>query len=301
MSTFSYIKTPIEHYNNGDRTFVLKMENLQPSGSFKLRGMDRFFRQKVQDGEQRFVCSSGGNAGYSAAYVGQKLGVHVKVVVPVTTSQRAISLIESTGAEVEVFGGEWYEADIRARDIVRTKGYCYVHPFDDPLLWEGHATMVDELVSDVSKPNAVVVSVGGGGLFIGLMQGLIRTKWDNIPIIACETEGAASFQASSAKGSIVALDKITSIAGSLGAKEIATHALSYTKSHHILHHVVSDKAAVEARDWFKATYNHDVEPACGAALSVVQLNKFAAYKSVLVIVCGGIGWDSMMSENFLKS
>lgn len=87
------------------------MECYQPSGSFKLRGIEVLCKHYIAQGKDQFLTSSGGNAGYSLAYVGKKLGVEVKVIVPETTSAYMIEKkIKRVGAEVEVFGRVWDEA-----------------------------------------------------------------------------------------------------------------------------------------------------------------------------------------------
>ena len=94
----------------------------------------------------------------------------------------------------------------------------YISPFDDPLIWEGHGTIIDELKEDLKgvKPSLIICSVGGGGLMLGILNGLKRNGWENVPVLAMETKGADSLNASVKAGTIVKLDSIKSIAKSLG-------------------------------------------------------------------------------------
>ena len=271
------------------KTVWLKMEALQPPGSFKIRGMGLACEEYVRRGARRFICSSGGNAGIAVAYAGRRLGVPVLVVVPESTSERARALIRQEGAELKVHGPSWQEANALALSMV-TATDAFLHPFDDPLLWRGHASMIDEVAQSSVKPDAVVLSVGGGGLLCGVVEGLHRNGWQNTPVIAVETEGAASFAASVLAGQRVELDAITSIATSLGARKVCEQAFALTKSHPIQSLVVSDKAAVAACVAFMDDHRVVVEPACGAALAAVYGNAalLAPFKSVLVIVCGGV-------------
>ena len=177
----------------------LKVDALQPSGSFKLRGLGFACDTYHQNGARRFVCSSGGNAGMAVAYAGRKLGVPVVVVVPETTTERAIALLAQEQAEVVVHGSSWQEANARAMSLVGPDD-AYLHPFDDPLLWPGHATLIDECARAGLMPDAVVLSVGGGGLLCGVAEGIRRNGWTTTQIIAVETEGAASFNAALAAG-----------------------------------------------------------------------------------------------------
>jgi L-serine/L-threonine ammonia-lyase len=140
---------------------------------------------------------------------------------------------------------------------------------DDPLIWEGNASLVDELVAEGIKPGAIVLSVGGGGLLCGVQRGLERHGWQDVRIIAVETEGAASFAAAQKAGKPVRLEAITSIATSLGALAV-THGTLTTKDSVVTESmVVSDKEAVRAMRKFADEERVLVEPACGAALAGV--------------------------------
>ncbi|MCA9493757.1 MAG: pyridoxal-phosphate dependent enzyme, partial [Myxococcales bacterium] len=142
----------------------LKMEALQPSGSFKLRGMGNACRRAVERGARRLLTSSGGNAGLAVAYAARQLGVPVTVVVPRRTDQRMRELIAEQGATVEVHGEVWDDAHAHALRWAGDPDVALIHPFDHPDVWEGHATLVDEVLARGVAPDAVVVAVGGGGL-----------------------------------------------------------------------------------------------------------------------------------------
>jgi len=145
----------------------LKMEALQPCGSFKARGIGFACQRYCEQGRKRFVSSSGGNAELAVAYAGRRLGVPVTVVVPQSTSECAQELIRDESADVIVWGQSWQEAHQHALTLVDAEA-AYLHPFDDPLIWEGHASLIDEVVTTGFKPDAVVLSVGGGGLLCGI-------------------------------------------------------------------------------------------------------------------------------------
>ncbi|WAC75803.1 pyridoxal-phosphate dependent enzyme [Roseateles sp. SL47] len=266
----------------------LKMEALQVPGSFKIRGVGHACQTYARRGAQRFITSSGGNAGLAVAYAGQQLGLPVLVVVPETTSERAKSLLALFGADVRVHGKTWQEANELAMQVL-TPDAAFVHPFDDPLLWEGHASMIDEVVAAGLRPDAVVVAVGGGGLLSGVVAGLVRQGLGHIPVIAAETSGAASLHAAMAAGAPVTLPSIDSIATSLGAKRVAEHAWALTQTHDIRSARVSDAQAVTGCLRFLDDHRVLVEPACGAALAVVydQPEQLTGFEHVLVIVCGG--------------
>jgi L-serine/L-threonine ammonia-lyase len=269
----------------------LKMEAFQPVGSFKLRGMGAACQHACRAGADRLVSSSGGNAGYAVAYAGSRLGVPVTIVVPGRASARARDLILGEGAEVIEYGQAWDESHAHACELARQMGGAYIHPFDDPAVWEGHATMIREAAEDGPKPGAVVVSVGGGGLLCGVALGMEEVGWHDVPILAVETKGADSFAAAVAAGRLVTLPAITSIATTLGARTVAAEALAWAGRREIVPSVVSDRSAVDACLRFADDHRVLVEPACGASLSAIY-NGAALVRereSVLVIVCGGAG------------
>ncbi|MDE1992669.1 MAG: pyridoxal-phosphate dependent enzyme [Rhizobiaceae bacterium] len=295
-----HINTPLLHSEAmslaSGRSIWLKFDALQPSGSFKIRGIGRACTHHRDMGKRKFVSSSGGNAGLAVAYAGQQLGIPVTVVVPQTTSQRAIGLISQLGAQVIVEGASWQEANEACLKLL-TDDDAFIHPFDDPLLWEGHATIVDEIPEE-RRPDLVVVSVGGGGLLSGVALGLERRGW-RTPILAVETAGASSLAQSIAAGERVTLPAITSIASSLGAKQVSEHAFSLTQSYPVKPVTVSDRDAVKACLRFLDDHRVLVEPACGANLAAVyDAKELDQARNVLVVVCGGSSATLQQLQNW---
>jgi len=270
------------------RSIWLKLECLQPPGSFKIRGIGAACEHYASQGAKRLVSSSGGNAGLAVAYAGRHLGVAVTVVVPQTTSERAQELLKQEGAEVIVHGASWQEANALAQSLLGDTD-AFLHPFDDPLLWTGHATMIDEVAATGNKPDAVLLSIGGGGLLAGVMEGLARNGWGDVSVLAAETQGAASLHAAMQAGQPTAIDKVTSIATSLGARQVCAKAFELSQGGLVHSVLVSDQQAVTACTRFLDDHRLLVEPACGAALAVAydMPQALAPFNKVLVIVCGG--------------
>jgi len=266
----------------------LKLESLQPSGSFKLRGIGLACETYHARGARRFVCSSSGNAGLAVAYAGRALSVPVTVFVPVTATERAKELLTQEGAEVIVHGASWQEANELAISQVGASD-AFLHPFDDPLVWEGHATLIDEVFRSGLKPDVVLLSVGGGGLLCGVAEGLRRNGWSDVPILAVETEGAASFHEATKAGHPVELEAITSIASSLGARRVCERAVQWWKERPIQSLLVSDRSALSACERFLADQRILVEPSCGASLAPIyeKAPELEPFGTVLVVVCGG--------------
>lgn len=207
-------------------------------------------------------------------------------------------------ADVVVFGDDWDTADRAARDLVERDGAGYVPPFDHPLIWQGNSTLIDELVVQGPRPDAIVVAVGGGGLFSGVAQGMKRAGWDDVPIVAVGARGADAFDQSIRAGRLVTLPGISSIAKSLGARTVARAAFDWQTRRLVSSVVVSDRSALNACKRFADEHQTLVEPACGAALSLVFDGHaaIAGLDDIVVIVCGGIGvttallqaWDAQL-------
>ncbi len=280
----------------------LKMESFQPAGSFKSRGMGAACQAARNAGATHVVCASGGNAGYAVAYAGRVLGMRATIVVPQTTSPRSQELIRGEGAELIVHGEAWDDSNTFAMALAERAHAAYIHPFDDPRAWSGHATMVHEIAQAGVKPGIVVVAVGGGGLLCGLLQGMHEVGWNDVPVLAVETEGAASFAKSVQAGQLVTLDRIATVATTLGARRVAQRAFDWTREHSVTPWVVNDRAAVEACLQFADDHRVLVEPACGAALAAAyhRAEPLQNRAPIVIVVCGGAGVTRELLDKWNK-
>lgn len=274
-----------------ERNIYLKMDALQNSGSFKDRGLGNLCQHYANKNVKGLVSSSGGNAGIAVAFAGRKLGLDVKVIVPSNTVLLSVNKMLAVGADVITHGDVWNEADQKARQIADELDYAYIPPFNHPIIWQGYESIIDELKKDNVKPDAIITSVGGGGLYSGLVQGLLKNKWNNVHIVTAETQGAASLAASVKAKKHIMLDEINTIATTLGAKQICERAFELTQQHPTHPQVVSDKAAVNACLQFADDHRVLVEPACGAALAIAyeNLDVLKQFETVVIMICGGNG------------
>ena len=290
-----HIETPLAHSLPlsmiSHKHVWLKYEALQPSGSFKLRGIGALCEAYATQGKTRFISSSGGNAGIAVAYTGRQLGIPVTVVVPETTTARAKALIAQEGANVITHGASWAEANTRAQALLDDPSVAFIHPFDDPTIWDGHATMIDEIARSHIVFDSIILSVGGGGLLSGVVAGMQRNGLSHLPVITVETYGADSLFQIVEKGRHVELEAISSIATSLGAKKVCENAFQATSTFDIRCARVHDSEALDACERFLDDHRILVEPACGAALAAVYHHHESLLSDVhapLVIVCGGV-------------
>ncbi|GAP87620.1 putative L-serine dehydratase [Rosellinia necatrix] len=226
----------------------LKLENLQPSGSFKSRGIGALMGRALltsSTGRAHFYCSSGGNAGLACAEAARTLRQPCDVFVWCSTPDHVLDKLAALGATPHRVGNGWPEADAYCRAAMAANpDGVYVPPFDHPLIWEGNATLVNELAALEAKGffggggiDAIVCNVGGGGLLNGVMEGIERNYGAFPPsppyesddaishhrpaVLALETSGADSMAASIRAGEHTTIPLVTSIASSLGAPRVA--------------------------------------------------------------------------------
>lgn len=241
-----------------------------------------------------FYSSSGGNAGLACATAARTLGRSATVVVPLSTKPMMIAKIKTAGAtEVIQHGASWVEADMFLREEVLAKdpNGVYVAPFDHKDVWDGAATIVEELED---KPDVIMCSVGGGGLFCGLQIGLARKQWEDVKALAVETQGADSLATSLREGKLTTLPEITSIATHLGAKTVAPKTFELAQNQNVRSVVLSDAEAAMGCWRLADDERMIVEPACGVSVAPCYdgrlkklLPQLTGESKVVIIVCGG--------------
>ncbi|KAJ3168134.1 hypothetical protein HDU87_001215 [Geranomyces variabilis] len=296
---------------HGIKHLFVKNEVVQPSGSFKIRGIGyHIARQLALHPElKQVVSSSGGNAGMAATVAARKLGLTAVVFVPTTTPLTMAQRIEAAGAQVIVAGNVWDEAHASATEHVSKQPpgtALLVHPFEGADIWEGHSTIIDEISRQLPRgvvPDAVVCVVGGGGLLSGIIRGLERcysAQQQRPIVVAVETAGADSYAAAIAAGGDkpVALTGITSIAKTLGALQVSPEALAARTRYgqrNVRSLVVTDRQAVAAAIAFADDFRLLVEASCGAGLALAYgpdellrvVPELTPDSCVVFIGCGG--------------
>jgi len=276
------------------RPVFLKLDNVQPGGSFKIRGIGLTMQEAVREGAEQFVGSSGGNAGMAMAVAAKKLSKKLTIFIPRSTKAFMVKRLEAEGAEVVVAGENWDAANEEAVKAGRKENTFLVHPFDQETTWAGHSTLVEEVNDQLggAAPSAIVTCVGGGGLAMGILQGLKKTMgWEETKLVCVETEGANCLAAARKAGGPVKLPAITSIATSLGALQVVQPLLDFCleKPEGVISIEVTDSQAKEGVVKFATDHRLLVEPACGAVLASVysQLLPSLPPGPLVVVVCGG--------------
>lgn len=293
------------------KSVYLKMENCQAPGSFKIRGFGRLCQKLKEEGCQHLVVASSGNTGLAVACASQAIGIPCTVFVPENSPPVSAERIRQTGAKVVTKGADFRASVDLAEQEAKKPGVSYVSPMD-PEVWEGHSTVVDELVMQLpEKPSVIVAAVGDGGLLTGVLKGLERAGWKDVPVIAMETIGADCFNLSVKAKKMVVLDKITSIATGLGNSAVNPHLLEIMPQFNIISEVVTDAEAVTSCIKFADDEYTIVEPSCGASLATVYcglLTKLHAEgklphlksRPAVIIVCGGRSVSLSLLQEWAK-
>jgi len=175
----------------------LKLENLQPSQSFKYRGIALRLQESIaQYGPALHVfIASTGNGGLAAAVAARTFGVRCTVYLPAVVSKDTQDMLRKQGANV-VLAGKLYSDASKAmyQAVKEVPDAVVLSTSDDPALWKGHSSMVKEMKSQLHHPpDAIFCSVGGGGLIGGILLGCQSVAWDDVPVVALETHGSNCF------------------------------------------------------------------------------------------------------------
>ncbi len=214
--------TPVEHSRifselTGNNVY-LKLENLQTTGSFKLRGA--YYRLKNLTAEEKkrgVVASSAGNHAQGVAYSATSLGISSTIFMPIFTPPMKVIATKSYGAEVRLVGNTYDDTYIEAIAFAKNENKKFIHPFNDELLIAGQGTIGLEMFEQVKDLDAVLVPIGGGGLISGIALAL-KSLNKNIRVIGVEAEGAQSMKISVEQNHIVPLKNLDTIADGIAVK-----------------------------------------------------------------------------------
>ncbi len=267
----------------------LKLETLQPTHSFKVRGA---LNAVLALGEERrragVVAASQGNHGLGVAWAAARTGVPAVVYLPRDAPRARVAALEDLGSPVVLHGDSWDEANEHAAAAAQSSGRCYIHPFANRLVMAGAATLVLELREQLPSIDVLVASVGGGGLLAGLIAA-VRSFSPRTRVFGVETSGADCMARSISAGRIVTLPEITSIARSLGARR--TEALQFeTVRDNVADVVVVSDA--DTKRWTWETWRQErvlVEPAAACVIAALAAGRIRTGPgdTVVAVMCGG--------------
>jgi threonine dehydratase len=271
------------------RHVYLKLENLQPTHSFKVRGALNAVASLSEEEQKRgIICASWGNHGLGIALACFQLKIPCRVVLPTNTPQLRIDAIRRLGAITVLHGDAWDDANNLALSTADEKGCTYIHPFDNAEVMAGQSTVFIELLEQVKELDSVLVSIGGGGLICGVISA-IRHFSPKTKVIGVETVGADCLSRSVQAGQIVELAEITSMAESLGVRKTQPRQFTIVSKYADELLVVEDREAIAALVELLNEEKILVELASSCLLAALNTGRIRTNlgKRVAVIMCGG--------------
>ena len=262
----------------------MKFENMQATGSFKVRGaFNTLLSLAVPDAG--VVAASGGNHGAAVAYAARALGHRATIYVPELAGPSKIALIRDTGADLHVVPGAYSNALDAAKSFEAETGALQIHAYDAPATLAGQGSLMREWESQYMASSTVLIAVGGGGLIGGALAWLQGRK----NVIAVEPERAPTLHAAMQAGEPVDVEVGGIAANALGARRVGQMCFDLAREHDVQTVLVSDEAIAEAQRRLWQTCRQWVEPAGATALAALTSGAFE-YRSlrtpVGVLVCG---------------
>ncbi len=198
----------------------LKLENLQKTGSFKIRGAFHKLSSLTREERRRgVIAASAGNHAQGVARAARKLDIRATILMPEATPITKVEATKFAGAEVILQGESFDDAMGVARSIAAERGLTMIHPFDDPAVIAGQGTIGLEMLQQLPQLGAVVVPVGGGGLISGIAIAL-KTLRPTLRVVGVEVDHAASAVLSRQTGRVVELSAIKTIADGIAVKRV---------------------------------------------------------------------------------
>lgn len=267
----------------------LKAEMFQRTGSYKIRGPLNKFPQLSEAQKQRgVICSSAGNHAQGVALAAAIHGIKAVVVMAENATPSKIAATRGYGAEVVLHGTIWDEANERARELVRERGYTYVHPFDDLELIAGQGTVGLEIMEDWPEADVLVVPIGGGGLISGIALAA-KSRKPGVRIIGVESSGAPGMQQSVAAGHPVVLDRVDCVIDGLRVRRVGDHNVAIVRR--VVDEIVTlpDAEIFDAMLWVMQHCKLVVEGAAAAPVGALLqgLVKAPPETRVVCVLSGG--------------
>lgn len=283
-------RTPLLHSAAiGDRAGVdlyLKCENLQKTGSFKPRGQINKIAHLTDEEKARgIIIVSAGNAAQGCAYAARRVGAKCIVVMPETAPQAKVDATRGYGAEVVQHGTIATLASMfdKADELQREHGYTFSHAFNDWDVIAGQASIGAEILEDLLDVDAVLVSIGGGGLIAGVASG-IKLHSPRVQVVGVESAAGPAMQASLQAGHVVRIPREYSVADGMGAPFVGELPLEVCKQYVDEFVTVTDDEIIDAMKWILQRAKMLVEGA-GAASVAALLSGRANIRKGSRVVC----------------
>jgi threonine dehydratase len=288
----------IEAVIGGDTRVFAKLEFLQRTGTFKARGaLATLFDLSPEQLAAGVTAVSAGNHAIATAYAAQALGTSAKVVMLRAANPSRIAACKAYGAEL-VLAEDVHQAFELAEKIEEDEGRFFVHPFEGPAVATGTGTLGLEICEQCDDFDAVIVPVGGGGLIAGVANAIKRLR-PSSEVIGVEPAGADSMHRSLARGEPVRIDKVGTIADSLGAPFALPYSFALCQMHVDRLALVDDTQLRKAMGYLFQSMKIAVEPACAASTAALlgPLREDLVGKRVVLVLCGSnIDWATFQEQ-----
>lgn len=270
-------------------TVLLKLENTQATGSFKVRGaMARMLAVPAADRAGGVWTASTGNHGAAVAYAGARLGIRSTVVVPAGASESKLAAIRAWGADLVEHGADSVEAEAEARRRAAEAGVVYISPYNDPEVVAGQGTVAAELIRQADGFDAVVVAVGGGGLVAGI-AGYLRAVGHPAAVVGCSPAASPVMYESVQAGRILDLPSEPTLSdGTAGGVEPGAITFPWCRALVDRWHLVAESDIAQAMREAIGRDHQLVEGSAGVALAAARAlaGDFRGGR-IVVILCGG--------------
>lgn len=276
----------------------LKAESFQRTGSYKLRGpLNKFATLTDEQRRRGVVCSSAGNHAQGVALAAKIYGLRAVVVMAENATPSKIAATRGYGAEVVLCGQIWDEANQRAVELVEEEGLTYIHPFDDPDLIAGQATLGMEIIEDFPEVELIVVPIGGGGLISGVASAVNAFK-PSARVIGVESSDGCAMKASLEGGGLVTLDAVDTVIDGLRVRRVGETTFQIVKD--LVEEVVTipDAEIFDAMLWTMSHAKVVVEGAAAASVAALRAGLISAPEGTRVacVLSGGnLGLDKVKS------
>jgi len=265
-----------------------KCENLQHTGSFKARGaLNKILSLREVEREKGIVTASTGNHGAACAFAMQQVGASGIVFVPETAVPTKLDAIRRLGAEIRTFGTDSIETEAHARDFATANEMTYVPPYNDPFVMAGQGTIGAELLHQLPEPDAVFVSVGGGGLIGGIASYLKAVK-PSVQIIGCSPENSQVMAQSVAAGKLLDLPSLPTLSdGTAGGVEPGSITFPLCRDHVDQYISVTEAEIATSLREFMENQHMLIEGSAAVAIAAFLkiANSFQG-KRIAIVLCG---------------
>ena len=281
----------------GNNVYI-KPENLQKTGSFKIRGAyNKISKLNNEEKKKGVIASSAGNHAQGVAYAAKELGIKATIVMPKTTPLIKVESTKQYGAEVILHGDVYDDAYKKAKELEEKEGYVFVHPFNDEDVLDGQGTIALEILEELPETDIILVPIGGGGLISGIACAAKILK-PEIKIIGVEPEGAASAYEAIKKNKVVELKEANTIADGTAVKKIGDLNFEYIKKYVDEIITVSDYELMEA--FLLLVEKHKIIAENSGILSVAATKKIKEKNKKVVSVISGGNIDVLMISSMIN-